>query len=64
MILDVSVVNVHKQEGGEAATLRFNVNDAMSADLNRARIEASNETPEALARVVIEEIKRQLPGSS
>jgi hypothetical protein len=61
MLLDWSVVDVHKLEGGEVATLRFNLTDSASTDLERARIENGNETPEQLADVVIAELKRQMP---
>ena len=61
MLVDWRVVAVHKLEGGEVATLRFNLNDSASTDLERGRIESGNETPEQLASVVIDELKRQMP---
>jgi hypothetical protein len=61
MNLDARVVNFHKLEGGEAVSVQFTVNEVISTDLERARIEASGEPPEALACGVIEEHKRQLP---
>jgi hypothetical protein len=61
MLLETRLVDVHKLEGGETATLRFNLNEGPSTDLERARIESGGETPEQLASVVIAELKRQLP---
>jgi hypothetical protein len=63
MNLDARVVNFHKLEGGEAVTVQFTVNNVVSTDLERARIDASGETPEALASAVVEELKRQLPAA-
>jgi hypothetical protein len=61
MLLETRVVNVHKLEGGETATLGFTLNEVASTDLDRQRIESDNETPEQLASVVVGELKRQLP---
>ena len=51
-MLDARVVDVHKQEGGLASTLRFTLDDEASADLERERIETSDESVEALAAAV------------
>ena len=41
-LLDYRIVDVHKQEGGLVATLRFTLDEVASADLERERIEASD----------------------
>ena len=57
-MLDARVVDVHKQEGGLAATLRFTLDDETSADLERERIETSIESVEVLAAAVAEDLRK------
>ena len=56
-MLDARIVDVHKQEGGLAATLRFTLDDETSADLERERIEASDASVEVLAAAVAEDLR-------
>jgi hypothetical protein len=59
-LLDARIVDVHKLEGGQAATLRLTVDEAASADLDRARVGQSQESPEVLAGILIADLKRQI----
>jgi hypothetical protein len=56
-MLDARIVDVHKQEGGLAATLRFTLDDTTSADLEREQIEASEESAEVLAASLAEDLR-------
>ena len=61
LMLDARMVDVHKLEGGLTATLRFTLGEEASADLERERIEASDESVEVLAAAVAEDLRTQLP---
>jgi hypothetical protein len=60
-MLDWRIVDVHKQEGGMVATLRFTLDEVASADLERERIEASGESIEALAGALADDLRTQMP---
>ena len=59
--LETVVMSVHTLESDkEVSTLRFTLGGRASSDLHRDRIATSNESPDALAAVVIAELRRQL----
>ena len=58
--LEARVVSVHKLEGGEVATLRFTVDEAFSADLERDRIATWRGSEEELAAEAAHELQGQL----
>jgi hypothetical protein len=60
--LETTAVDVFKLEGGTVPTLRFTLEGRVSTDLERGRIVAGGETPEALASVVVEELRKQMTG--
>lgn len=62
MMLDSRTVDVHTLEGGLSPTLRFTLNETASTDLQRGRIAANDESEDALADVVIVELRRQVVG--
>jgi hypothetical protein len=57
--LETTAVDVQKLEGGTVPTLRFTLEDRASTDLERQRIEADEDT-QSLARVVVQELARQM----
>jgi len=59
-LLEARIISVHKLEGGEVSTLRFTVDEASSADLDRERIESWEGSEEQLADEVARELKEQL----
>jgi hypothetical protein len=58
--LEITSVDVHKLEGGTSPTLRFNLEDRASTDLERSRIAAGEESAEALASLVVEDLRKQM----
>ena len=64
LTLEASVVDVHKLDGGIMPTLRFTLLGQASTDLERPRIAEGGESPEELARIVFEELKRQVEMSA
>ena len=59
-MVQTSVVDVHKTEGGTVPTLRFTLEDVASTDLERARIAGGAESAETLANIVVLELRRQI----
>jgi hypothetical protein len=60
MDLRANTIDVHKLEGGMHSTVRFTLDEWASADLERDRIAASDETAEALAETVARDLRSQL----
>jgi len=60
MDLRANTIDVHKLEGGMQSTVRFTLDEPASADLERDRIAASDETAEALAETVARDLRSQL----
>jgi hypothetical protein len=60
MDLRANTIDVHKLEGGMHSTVRFTLDERASADLERDRIAASDETAEALAETVARDLRSQL----
>lgn len=56
-MLDARIADVHNLEGGLTATLRFTLDDQTSADLDRKRIEALDESVEELAVIAAEKLR-------
>jgi hypothetical protein len=46
--LDARIVKVHRQEGGEAETLRLTLDDTVSTDFARDRVANASQSVEAL----------------
>jgi len=59
--LDARIVRVHRQEGGQAATLRLTLDDTVSTDFTRDRIATATDTIEALAEEAASEL--EAPGA-
>ena len=59
-MLNARIVVVHRLNGDNAATVRFNLNEEASSDLERARIESPAMSLELLAEEVTEELRSQL----
>ena len=57
--LQTTRVDVRKLEGDAVPTLRFTLDDRASTDLERERIATSDESVEALASIVVAELRRQ-----
>jgi hypothetical protein len=60
MDLRANTIDVHKLEGGMHSTVRFTLDERASADFERDRIAASDETAEALAETVARDLRSQL----
>jgi hypothetical protein len=59
--LDARIVRVHRQEGGEATTLRLTLDDTESTDFVRDRIADASQSVEALAAEAAAEL--EAPGA-
>jgi hypothetical protein len=57
----VAPVEVTRLEGGKRDTLRFTLDEAYSADMERDRIESSAQSPESLAEIIIADLRDRLP---
>ena len=60
MMLDARIMEVHRLNGEMASTIRFNLNEEASADLERTRVESTAVPLEDLAIEVASDLKSQL----